>query len=292
LILFLQNMRSDANLEPLLSPLLQDITCFEQRQLPAARRWLRRKSQVVPFAPPKLTIFALGKMQVKVADNPVKNAEWRTSAARDLLYILLSNPNGFTREQIDKILWPNSAFEEVNLRFKNMVYQLRQTIGKNAILLENEIYLFNRAIDYDYDVENFKKEIALAQKAADPVEKMAHYQAVVRLYKGTYLPHIDATWFIGERNALHRDFITAALSLGEFFLLKGNDEKALSYGERVLKEDRSQEDAHRLVMRTHAAMGNQILVTMQYNQCCKMLKEDLNTDPTDQTQKLYYELTH
>jgi DNA-binding SARP family transcriptional activator len=158
--------------------------------------------------------------------------------------------------------------------------------------LEDEIYLFNRAIDYDYDVENYKKEIALAQKAASPDEKMAHYQTAVRLYKGTYLPQIDATWFIAERNALHQDFKTAALSLGEFFLAKGKYEKALSYGERTLKEDRSQEDAHRLLMRIHAAMGNQILVTMQYNQCCKVLKDDLNTDPTDQTQRLYYELTH
>jgi len=87
-----------------------------------------------------------------------------------------------------------------------MMYRLRHTIGKNVVLFEDEIYRFNHTLDYDYDVENFKKEISLAQKSANPDDKMAHFQSAVKLYKGDYLPHTGATGLLANEMPFRKVF--------------------------------------------------------------------------------------
>ena len=60
------------------------------------------------------------------------------------------------------MVWPDSSPAELKMRFKNTIYRLRRAAGKEAILFEDEnIYRFNRALDYDEDSESFQREIEL-----------------------------------------------------------------------------------------------------------------------------------
>ena len=53
------------------------------------------------------------------------------------------------------------------MRFKNTIYRLRRAAGKEAILFEDEnIYRFDRQLDYEEDSESFVREIELVEKAA------------------------------------------------------------------------------------------------------------------------------
>jgi ATP/maltotriose-dependent transcriptional regulator MalT/DNA-binding SARP family transcriptional activator len=267
------------------------LEAFEEK-LPELRRFLRQNSQVVPFAPPTLYIRALGRMQVQIDNHRVTSSEWQTQAARDLFFMLLAYPEGMTRDEICLILWPDASTEEARFRFKNTVYRLRRAVGRNSVLLDQEIYRFNNKLDYEYDVEIFLKENALAARSDDPMEKLAHFREAVKVYRGNYLTEVEETWTLNPREYLRQNFLNILLKAAGIYFDMAKYDQALEYCQRALNEDNLLEEAYRMALRTFAAMGDRVGLVRQYQQCVEVLEREINTEPSPQTQALYQQLLH
>jgi two-component SAPR family response regulator len=259
-------------------------------KLPGLRRYLREHARAVPFAQPMLHIRAMGKMLVQVQDRVVTSSDWQTQAARDLFFMLLAHPEGLTKEEICLNFWPDATLDEVRFRFKNTIYRLRRALGKNSILLEQEIYRFNNTLDYDYDVELFLKENALAIQARDPLQKLTHFREAIKYYRGNYLPDIEENWVFAPRECLRQNFLNILLSVSEIYLNLSNYELALDYCQRALHEDDLLEEAYRLSLRIFSGMGNRAALVRQYQRCVEVLEREINALPSPQTQALYQEL--
>lgn len=258
--------------------------------LPALRRHMRQHPVVVPFSPPSIIIRALGKMQVKVNNRLVSSSDWQTQSARDLFFLILAHPEGLNKEEIGLILWPDASTKDLRFRMKNTVYRLRHALGKDVILLEQESYRFNHALDYEYDVESFLKENAQAQLAREPLQKLAHYREAIKLYKGTYLPENIENWVNAPRLYLQQDYLNIVLQVSEIYLGMSDFDLALEYCQRALEEDNCLEAAYRLSFRIYSAMGNRAALVRQYQRCVEVLHREVNTDPSPQTTTLYQEL--
>jgi LuxR family maltose regulon positive regulatory protein len=276
---------------PAVSDLLTRIDLFE-RNLPGLRNQVRRRASVVPFAPPRLIIHALGKVEVKIDERLVTSAGWQTQTARDLFFFILDHPEGLTREAIGTVFWPESPDTEMRLRFKNTVYRVRRAAGRDAILFEEEIYRFNTTTDYEYDVETFLKEISLGQQANDIQQQIEHTKSAIDLYRGPYLPDINETWVVAEREHLHQVYVDALLRLSNTYLENRQYEAALETCQVALWQDRCLEAAHRLAMRIHAARGNRAAVVRQYELCKQVLSDEYNSKPSPQTEQLFETLSH
>ena len=286
----LEELRGYPKAKAVIVPLLERVDQFNQ-DIQAVRRSVRRHAGVVPFAPPKMVIRALGKIQVKVSDHAITSSDWQVQTARDLFLLLLAHPEGLTKEQIGEIFWPDSMPSELKLRFKNTIYRLRHAAGKDVILFEGESrYLFNRQMDYEYDVESFLKEVAQAEKAETAERREARYQSAAKYYRGSYLPGLDEPWVIIERERLYQIYLDVLLKLAGIALNNRNFDRALEYCQNTLKDDPCQEDAHRLAMRVYAAMGKRALVIRQYEQCRLALLNEVDAPPSFQTQALYESL--
>jgi ATP/maltotriose-dependent transcriptional regulator MalT/DNA-binding SARP family transcriptional activator len=271
--------------------LLAQVDLFE-RNLPGLRNQVRRRASVVPFAPPQMIIHALGKVEVKIDERLVTSADWQTQTARDLFFFILDHPEGLTKEAIGTVFWPESSLAELKLRFKNAVYRLRRAAGRDAILFDDEIYRFNTTTDYEYDVEAFLKEIKLCQQADDTRQKIEHSKTAISLYRGPYLPEINETWVVAEREHLHQIYIEALMRLANLYLESGQYDAALETCQVALWQDRCLEDAHRLAMRIHAARGNRAALVRQYEMCKQVLLDEYNSTPSPQTEQLYETLSH
>lgn len=259
-------------------------------EMPELRRYLRQHTLAVPFAPPALHIRALGKMQVRVNKRLLTNSDFQTQAARDLFFMLLAHPEGMTREEIGVIFWPEANAREIKFRIKNTVYRLRHAVGKDVILLDQDNYRFNNALDYEYDVELFLKENALGLQAKDPLRKLAHFREAAKLYKGTFLPEISETWVYPVRESLQQIYINFLLQTAEIYLEMGDFNLALDFCQRALAVDNCLEIAYRLSLRIYAAMGDRAAVVKQYSRCREVLLREINTEPSPQTQTLYLDL--
>lgn len=286
-----QSLLKDASQDPQVGPaatnLLNQIHQFEN-QIPSMRRSLRPKASTILFAPPKITIRVLGRASVELDGNPVNSPEWLTQKrVRELFYFLLAHPEGKSRDEIGTILWPESSPAQLKLQFKNAVYRLRFALGQDIVLYDGYRYSFNRDLDYEYDAQLLEEKLNLAKISTSQPEKISNLRGVVDLYRGSYLPDGEGTWVLAERERLWEMQVDAVLSLVRLYLEMGDYHTALEICHKTLKEDRCLEEAHRLAMQAYAALGNRAAVKRQYDECCWALRQEIDSEPSNQTQSLY-----
>ncbi|MDQ3248081.1 MAG: tetratricopeptide repeat protein, partial [Chloroflexota bacterium] len=185
---FLRSVQAQVADDKRVKRLVTEVDAFEQA-LPSLSRQLRQAlspamSALLVDLPPKLSIRALGHAEVLVDGRAIGHSEWQTQVARDLLFCLLAHPTGLTKEEVGLLFWPDASPPELKTRFKNALYRLRSALNQDTILFENEIYRFNHALDYEYDLENFLQKVTEGNRATDPALQMAAYSAAVQLYGG------------------------------------------------------------------------------------------------------------
>ena len=273
--------------------LLSAIEAF-QTQRPLLRREFRHQVQPlyphIPLDPPAIVLRALGRAEVSVNGQVIALNEWKTRVSRDLLFCLLSHPEGLTKEQIGMHFWPDASPDQLKTRFKNAIYRMRNALDQEVILFEDGIYRFDESLDYEYDVALFLQHIESGKAAIDAEAQIESYTQGLRYYGGSYLPDTEAAWSYLERERLHQLYLDTALCLAQLTFAAGLSDTALEWCQRVLVEDPCLEDAHRLAMRVYAATGNRVGVARQYSLCRKALQEEIAAPPSPQTEELYARL--
>ena len=268
--------------------LLNRIENFE-RQIPGLRRRLRPHTATVLLIPPKLSIYALGRTQVKLDGKPVTAPSWvNQKRARELFFYLVSQPNkGLTKEEIGLILWPESSTELLRLQFRNTLYYIRFALGQDVIISTDRRYLFNADIDYSYDVQDFENYLVQSEHSGSPTQRIALLQESLALYQGEFFPEGEGVWVMTERQRLAEINEHAQLTLAQLLLEQGEARAALAYCQNVVAENHCMESAHRLAMQSYAALGNRSGIKNQYEQCKQYLMEELGIEPSSETEKLY-----
>ncbi len=280
--------------EPLKRPvgrLLKEVKRFEQA-ISGTRRRIRSRVAGMSFAGPQIHIYGLGSIKVEISLPAGSAVEWETTIARDLFFMLLTYPNGLTRDVIASLFWPDATENEVKNRFKNNIYRLRRALGNDAIVLNEDTYFFNNALDYEYDVESFQQHLDSAYRSTLPDEKINHLQLGLDLYKGPFLPDLDGSWVVPERERLAMAHLEALLNLSDLYLQNQQFAKALQLCQRALVEDACLEAAYRAIMRIYGAMGNRAAVKRQYRRCKKVLTKEIKAPPSEETDALYHALMH
>jgi two-component SAPR family response regulator len=270
----------------LFTQLIEEFT----EKLASLRRDIRKISTMVQFSEAAIKIRSFGRMEVSVQTHTITNSEWQTQAAKELFFLLLARPEGLTKEEISLIFWPDASYEESKFRFKNTIYRLRRAVIKEIVILDQNVYRFNNKINYEYDVELFLKENAVANQVQEAVGKLSHYREALKYYRGDYLAEIDSTWAMSPREYLRQIYLNILLQVSTIYFNQSNFEMAMDYCQRALSEDNLLEDAHRLAMKIYAAMGNRAGLVQQYQRCVEILEREINAAPSPQTLELFHNL--
>jgi LuxR family transcriptional regulator, maltose regulon positive regulatory protein len=264
-----------------------------ERKIPDFRRKLRKTGQSVLIEQtPKLAIITLGTAHVLQDGAEISSPEWTNQkAVRELFYLLLEHPEGLSKEDIGLVLWPDSTPQRLKTQFKNALYRLRRALGKEVVLFaENEdIYRFNRFLDYDYDVEIFRDQI----RASGNLNNQAQIEALqmaVDLYQGDYLPEIGGVWVVPKREQLWQEYLRSHLKLAQHAFSNRDYLGVVDYVQDILGLDACQEEAHRLAMQAYAARGNRANLVRQFDLCKEALINELGVRPSPQTELLFQAL--
>jgi LuxR family maltose regulon positive regulatory protein len=284
----LRKFVDDMVIGPAALKLLSRIENFE-RQIASLRRRLRPHASTVLLIPPKLSILALGRSQVKLDGKPVTASSWvNQKRARELFFFLVAHPNkNLTKEEIGLTLWPDSSSEQLRLQFRNTIYYVRYALGQDVIQSNERRYAFNSDMDYSYDVQDFERRVEQAESAETPAQKVELLKEALQLYQGEFLPEGEEIWVMTERMRLSQIYEHSLLTLAQLLLEKGEPKMSLVHCQTILAENHCMESAHRLAMQAYAALGNRSGIANQYEQCKQFLQDELGLEPSPETVKLY-----
>ena len=242
--------------------------------------------------PLRLRILGLGDCTVLVNDRPLSTADWGTAKAKELFFYLLSFP-ARRKEQIGSVLWPDLSPGRLRSAFHVTLYRLRRALGVNdCVLYDNEQYLFNRELDYSFDVEEFESLITQAEQrlASEPDKAEDLLQQAVALYKGEFLEGMsfpDEEWYFWRREELGRRYLGALQLLGDLRQRRAAYAEALAAYRMILTRDPLREDIHRSIMRCLALQGERNAALRHYQSVAILLKNELGVEPLAETSRLY-----
>lgn len=256
------------------------------------------------YRPPyTLRIRMLGAFTVWRGDYEIRDREWRSSKARQLLQLLLTERGrAVPRERVVEALWPEMDFEAATNNLRVTVNRLSKALEPDRpegapsayIVQQGDTYAFNTACNHQIDVVEFTDAITEGQRADQRGQRtavIAAYRRAVQLYGGPYLPdNMYEDWTVVERERLALAFIEAALRLGALLLEEGAIHEAIGLGWRVVEIDQTQEEAYRLLMRAYAALGERSTALRLYARCVDVLQRELSIAPLPETTALYQTL--
>lgn len=261
-------------------------------KMPSTRRALRRHAQSIQMPVASLTIRAFGRPEVSVNGRSIPMSVWRTQSVRDLFFYFLYTQEAVTKEQVGEALWPEIEDPQaIKARFKNEIYRLRRAAGRDVITFDDEYYLFNRALDYEYDVEAFDSHLNRARKVRDRKERIQHFQNAIDLVHGPFLADVDANWAAPERERLGLAYVAALEELAQSYLDANQTQKCLAICQQALDRDPCHEVIYQVEMRAYAALGDRTSIARRYQACKAALQEGLGLSPSEETELIYRELT-
>jgi predicted ATPase/DNA-binding SARP family transcriptional activator len=242
-----------------------------------------------------LCVFALGRARVEKDGLPVDSPDL-IQKPRELLYYLLSHPEGKTKEQIGLALWPEASASQLRSSFHDTVFRLRRALGgKEWVLFEKRRYAFGATQEYFYDVKAFEEGITEAsrRRTEAPDEAIGQLREATDLYAGDFLEDVaQYEWVLERQEELRRSCQEAMLLLGELLGFRERHAEAAEVYRRIVARDGYLEAAHRGLMRSYDSLGERARALEHYRSLVETMREGLGTAPAPDTRVLFEELLH
>lgn len=267
---------------------------FEQAEkiresIPALYETIAGKDQASQPLTPRLEIISFGAVQVRHNQKTVGLSDWQTREARDIFFFLLQS-RPLTKEQIALVFWPDISPARLKMRFKINIYRIRQALGQDVILFENERYQFNRKISFSWDREEFDRLMEKSQQSTLQSERVELLEQAAAIVGGEYLADLDADWVIPDRLKYQDEYRYALLELAALYLQEGRARDCLNAARQVLQSDALLEEAHRLIIQAYASLHDPANMTLQYRQYQQALEDELGIEPSSEISTLYEQL--
>jgi DNA-binding SARP family transcriptional activator len=221
---------------------------------------------------------------------------------------LCSNCNGQTilrylitqqgyRASVDTLmatLWPEDEAEVAHHKLQVAVSALRRSLnsgfdvdpGGGYILCKNRVYQLNPLIPLRSDVDEFLAYYQVGQQYNS--EKAAiQFEKACQLYAGPFLTEdLYADWSFMRREQLSHIYLSMCGTLAEYYLEAGQYDDTIKWATAILKENQSDEAAHRQLIRAYFALGRRSDALRQFHRCQYVLNEELGVQPMPETLEL------
>jgi DNA-binding SARP family transcriptional activator len=191
--------------------------------------------------------------------------------------------------------WPEADHSKARNNFHQKVSQIRQRLGERLRLAGDEIisqgpdgYRLNPALVW-VDALAFERLVEEADVAVDEERVMLLHQAVA-LYLGDLMGAQAPDWAQPKVQDLRNRHLDAVWELSRWDEENGDLPGALSVASRLVRFDPLREVYHRRLMQLYAKAGDVGAVERSYGDLCTLLRDELDTAPSDETLRLYRHL--
>jgi DNA-binding SARP family transcriptional activator len=241
-----------------------------------------------------LSVHLLGEFRIAINDKPI--IPFPHGQCRVIFeYIVFHHHQNIPREMLMEIFWPEvdpaSARNCLNVTIYNIREALRTIIDQPIILFNDGAYGLNPETDVWIDVEEFDRQIKVAQKLESLGEinkAKSKLEIAANLYQGDFLAEdLCEEWAIFHRERIRSQYIDTVSHLCRLYYHQGQYTACASMCQLILKYDQCYEEAHCHLMRCYGRQNQYHLAIRQYHICADALETELGIKPDIQTVKLY-----
>ncbi len=247
----------------------------------------------------QLHVQTLGLLRVWRGATEVTAREWQRKKARQLLQLFVTRRGRMLeREEIFELLWRDQTPSVAARDFKVALNALNKALEPERgdadpafIVREDSAYGLRAGADVWIDADEFARLIARAESSADDTA-LDLLRRALALYHDDYLI-ADARygdWAIAERERLLALYLRAADRLAGELLARGAYAEGIAWCEKILARDRCWEHAYRLMMRAYAERGDRAQARRVFEQCARVLREELEVAPSEATLQVLRDL--
>jgi DNA-binding SARP family transcriptional activator len=217
-----------------------------------------------------------------------------------LCYLLLYKDKAHLRETLASRLWEDATTAQTKKHLRQILWHLQSILGdqhiptdRRILIVDSEWVQVNPGAALWLDADVFTKAHCLVQgKAGETLEEWQarHLQEAIDLYRGDLLEGCYEDWCLFERERLQNMMLTMLDKLMGYCEVNQEYESGVQYGERTLCYDRASEHTYRRLMRLHYLNGERTAALRQYQRCKAALREELDVQPSTQTELLYEQI--
>jgi DNA-binding SARP family transcriptional activator/predicted ATPase len=258
-----------------------------------------------------LSLSLLGPFQVTLDGQPVTG--FKSNKERALLaYLAVEADRPHRREVLAGLLWPEWPDRDALSNLRYALSNLRRVIGDRAragararpaargadppfLFITRDTLQFNTASDHSLDVAAFTNLTGRGRFASDA--DLSGLEEAVALYRGSFLEGFSVgdsptfeEWALLTREQIARQMSSALHRLAAAYEERGEYEKAQSHAWRQVELEPWDETAHQQLMRTLALSGQRGPALAQYETCRRLLAEELDVEPAQETTRLYEQI--
>ena len=237
-----------------------------------------------------LRIRLLGGFQLERDGQVLEQLPLR--AARSLFaYLVLNRERPHTRDLLAGTFWSDFDETRARRRLSQALWQIQTTIGEEGgeryLIGAPDTVRFNADADFDLDVDRFEALLRASEEAEDRAGETTALTTAVDLYRGDLLAGFYDDWLFPDQDRLRTAFVGALERLTDLARSRGDYETALVHARRLAQEDEFDEEAHRRVMRIAVLLGRHNEAIRQFEECRRILADELGTQPSAETVELY-----
>lgn len=246
-----------------------------------------------------LSVFLLGAPTFEQFGQPV-SIQRRKSLA--LLAYLAVTRQPHQRDALATLFWPDSDQSSALANLRRDLSQLKNQLGDRVLLISREQLELNPegavyvdSIRFESLIEGVRRHEHNLQRPDGSLcpECRVSLQKAVNLYQGDFMegfglpdsPVFDE-WQFFQTEGLRQKLAEALQHLIRWHSRPGEYRTAIEYARRWLALDTLHEPAHRQLMLLYALDGQQAAALRQYEECDRLLSEELGVEPEPETGEL------
>lgn len=240
-----------------------------------------------------LQVHAFGKLRLTYGQVGVEL--FPTRRAEELLsYLLIHQQVQHSREKLVDVLWPDHTLRNGRASLSTALWRLRSVFKRLGASADAYLKASRDWVQFDpsepmrLDLTDFKQQMALAVRANSDEEREAALRAAVAVTEGLVLCEgIYSEWCLLARERLERSYLRALGQLMALTMARGDYQEAARFGRAILERDPLREEVHRAMMECYWRQGQFALVARQFQECVRLLHEELQIMPMPATIHLY-----
>jgi ATP/maltotriose-dependent transcriptional regulator MalT/DNA-binding SARP family transcriptional activator len=249
------------------------------------RRHLQPPDSDTADWPWPLRISCLGGFEILGRGERI-SAQGRNQKTIELLqFVIALGGSKVAVERIVKALWPGEGREGAQQVFDTTVHRLRKLLGSDRAIIvgDRQVTLDRREVWVD--ALALGRWISRLEAGAAPPHREDLAQ-LVSVYRGHFLPHVDASWKREMHERLWGGMRRILIAGAARAQAAGDLEDAERILYFIVDRDPLAEDAFAAIVRMHLDRGQPTEALRAYRRCAAALDDELGTAPGRELQTL------